>query len=33
MTAGVEVINGSAVSALTCFPKRGVRETLEEWSP
>ncbi len=29
--AGVEVINGSAVSALACFRKRDVRGTLEEW--
>ena len=29
--AGIEVVNGSSVSMLRCFPQRGVKETLEEW--
>lgn len=30
-TAGVEIINGSKVSALSCFPKMRVVDALEEW--
>lgn len=28
---GIEMVNGSAESALTCFPQRGIEETVKAW--